>query len=260
MKYAIMASTSHAPRRRSERAGVKGDESSLSALTSGLPFSTGIPYNRVRCDFVADQIDAAPRLPVRQHPADTCDHQIYRFLPIMLRFSLLIAALAFGASSALADPLNDAVKALDSGRHGQAIQLLTPLANNGNPLAQYRLGMIYYLGKGVPEDEAQAIRWWKKAAAQGYTEAMFALGSAYLFGSQAAKTVPDGDREAAIWYFQAASAGHAEAQYHLGLLFLGGKGVIESRTEAAFWFRKAADQGHTEAKKALATVEKAPPR
>lgn len=177
----------------------------------------------------------------------------------MLRKILLLATLALPAT-APADPLNDAVKALDSGRHGQAIQMLTPLANNGNPLAQYRLGMIYYLGKGVPEDEVKAINWWKKAAAQGYTEAMFALGSAYLFGSQAAKTVPDGDREAAIWYFQAASAGHAEAQYHLGLLFLAGKGVIESRTEAAFWFRKAADQGHTEAKKALGTVDKAPAR
>lgn len=174
----------------------------------------------------------------------------------MPRNTFLAAAFLIAANSAwAADPLNDALRALDSGRHAQAAQLLVPLANSGNSLAQYRLGMMYYNGQGVPEDEKQAIYWWKKAAAQGYVEAMFQLGSAYLFGSQTAKFVPDPDREAATWYFQAASAGHAEAQYHLGLLFLAGKGVIDNRQEAARWMRKAAAQGHPEAKKALASIE-----
>lgn len=169
----------------------------------------------------------------------------------------LLTALFIASTPALAasDPLADAVKAIEAGRHNQAAQLLLPLANSGNPLAQFRLGNLYYHGQGVPEDEKQAIYWWKKAAAQGYAEAMFQLGSAYLFGSQTAKIVPDPDREAAVWYFQAASAGHAEAQYHLGLLFLAGKGVVDSRQEAARWMKKAAAQGHQEAKKALASIE-----
>jgi hypothetical protein len=172
------------------------------------------------------------------------------------RFLITLFLLAtFGAHAA--DPLGDALQAMDSGRHAHAAQLLQPLASNGNPLAQYRLGMMYYNGQGVPEDEKQAIYWWKKAAAQGYVEAMFELGSAYLFGSQTAKFVPDPDREAATWYFQAASGGHAEAQYHLGLLFLAGKGVIDNRQEATRWMRKAAMQGHPEAKKALASMEAA---
>ncbi len=168
----------------------------------------------------------------------------------------ILAVVFFAATTvgAAPDPLGDALRALDAGRHGQAVQMLTPLASAGNSLAQYRLGMMYYHGQGVAEDEKQAIFWWKKAAAQGYAEAMFQLGSAYLFGSQTAKFVPDPDREAATWYFQAASAGHAEAQYHLGLLFLAGKGVIDNREEAARWLRKASAQGHAEAKKALASV------
>jgi len=173
----------------------------------------------------------------------------------MLRnFLLIVLALLAPPALAASDPLADAVQAIESGRHSQAVKLLTPLANAGNALAQYRLGSLYYQGRGVPEDEKQAIFWWKKAAAQGYTEAMFQLGSAFLFGSQAAKFVPDPDREAAMWYFQAASAGHAEAQYHLGLLFLAGKGVIDSRTEAARWLQKAAAQGHPEARKALQSI------
>lgn len=173
----------------------------------------------------------------------------------MLRKTLFTGLLFSAMGLAWADPLADALRALDSGRHGQAAQMLRPLADGGSALAQYRLGAMFYNGQGVPEDEKQAIFWWKKAAAQGYVEAMFQLGSAYLFGTQTAKFVPDPDREAATWYFQAASAGHAEAQYHLGLLFLAGKGVIENRQEAARWMKKAAAQGHPEAKKALGSLD-----
>jgi uncharacterized protein len=174
----------------------------------------------------------------------------------MLHRTIITALFLFAGTSCWAnDPLANALQALDSGRHAQASEQLLPLATAGNSLAQYRLGMMYYNGQGVPEDEKQALYWWKKAAAQGYVEAMFQLGSAYLFGSNTAKFVPDPDREAAIWYFQAASAGHAEAQYHLGLLFLAGKGVFENHQEAARWMKKAAAQGHPEAKKALSSIE-----
>ncbi len=173
--------------------------------------------------------------------------------------ALVICGLAAGlplVSPAAAQTLDDALRAIEAGRHGQAAEWLLPLANGGLPAAQYRLGNLYYHGQGVIEDETMAVYWWKKAAAHGHSDSMFQLASAYLFGMEAARFVPDPDREAAVWYFQAASAGHAEAQYHLGLLFLAGKGVVESRKEAARWFRKAADQGHVEAKKALQSVEK----
>lgn len=174
----------------------------------------------------------------------------------MLRLILLLAVILTTGAAHAGDPLSDALRAIDAGRHAQAAQLLLPLANSGNTLAQYRLGMLHYQGDGVPEDEKQAVFWWKKAAAQGHVESMFQLGSAYLFGVQAARTVADPDREAASWYFQAASAGHAEAQYHLGLLFLAGKGVVESHPEAIRWMKKAAAQGHVGAQRALSSVGK----
>ena len=175
---------------------------------------------------------------------------LHRLLPALL-VPLAIAAHAAPAS----DPLAVALLTLEAGRHAQGVQLLVPLANSGNAFAQYRLGMLYFHGQGVGEDEKIAIYWWKKAAAQGNVESMFQLGSAFLFGNQIAKFVPDPDREAAMWYFQAASAGHAEAQYHLGLLFLAGKGVQENRQESARWMQKAAAQGHAEAKRALPKIE-----
>lgn len=157
--------------------------------------------------------------------------------------------------AATADPLTDATQAIDAGQHRKALELLTPLANAGNPQAQNRLALLYYHGQGATEDERQAVAWWKKAAALGHADAMFQLGNAFLLGNQTAKLVADPDREAATWFFKAASAGHAEAQYMLGHLFLAGKGVMESRREAANWFRKAASQNHAEAKRALESVE-----
>lgn len=155
-----------------------------------------------------------------------------------------------------ATPLDDALKALEAGSNPKAIEVLTRLANEGNQLAQFRLGGLYYHGRGVAEDENMAIYWWKKAAAAGNAEAMYQIAHAYLFGSGAAKSVADPDREAAVWYFQAASAGHAEAAYTLGLLFIAGKGVVEDKNEAIRWFRAAAAKGHVEARKAMETTEK----
>lgn len=172
----------------------------------------------------------------------------------MFQFFFVAMFFAF-ALPAAADNLGDGLQAYDAGRYAQALKLLTPLANESNSQAQFRLGMMYYLGQGVPEDEKLAVYWFKKAAALGNTEAMFELGNAFLLGHQAALLVPEPDREAALWYFQAGSAGHAEAQYRLGLLFLAGKGVVDSRKEAMSWFRKAAAQGHAEAKRALGRVD-----
>lgn len=172
----------------------------------------------------------------------------------MFQFLVLTGLLIF-ALPAAADPLGEGLQAYEAGRYDQAIKLLTPLANQSNSQAQFRLGMMHYHGQGFPEDEKLAVFWLRKAALQGHAKAMFELGNAYLLGHEAAKLVPDPDREAALWFFQAASAGHAEAQYTLGLLFLAGKGVIESRKEAMNWFRKAAAQGHAEAKRAIGRVD-----
>jgi uncharacterized protein len=164
------------------------------------------------------------------------------------------------ASAVYAAPLDDALKVLEAGGDAKAVEVLTRIANEGNPLAQLRLGDLYFHGKGVIEDENMAIYWWKKSAASGNAEAMYQIAHAYLFGNTAAKSVADPDREAATWYFQAASAGHAEAAYTLGLLFIAGKGVVEDRNEAMRWFRIAAGKGHVEARKALETTEKSAPR
>jgi TPR repeat protein len=172
-----------------------------------------------------------------------------------MRIAMLVVVWLALISNGFAGPLEDGVKVYDSGNYPHAIEIFKPLAAQGDAKAQYRLGMMYYNGQGVPEDEKLAVTWLMRAAKQGNVDAMFELGNAYLVGSQSSKLVEDPDREAAIWFHEAARAGNMNAQYYLGLLFLAGNGVQQSRAEAEFWFGKAAAQGHAEAKRAIQDVK-----
>jgi TPR repeat protein len=169
---------------------------------------------------------------------------------------IMLVALA-SAPGVNATTLEAALKSLDARVNANAIEVVRKHANDGDALAQLRLGSLYYHGQGIVEDEIAAIGWWKKSAAGGNAEAMYQIAHAYLFGTTAAKSVADPDREAAIWCIKAANANHADAAYTLGLLLIAGKGVIEDKAEAVRWFRLAAAQGHAEARKAVETTEKA---
>ena len=49
----------------------------------------------------------------------------------------------------------------------EAIRRWQLVAEKGHALAQFRLGWVYYAGRGVQWDEAEAVRWWRLAADQG---------------------------------------------------------------------------------------------
>ncbi len=49
------------------------------------------------------------------------------------------------------------------------------------------MGVAYDLGKGVAEDDAEAVKWFRKAAEQGHAKAQVNLGVAYIFGSGVAE-------------------------------------------------------------------------
>ena len=74
-----------------------------------------------------------------------------------------------------------------------------------------------------------------KGAEQGVPPAQFALGGlANAHGNTA---------EALKWYRLAAAAGDDGAQNNLGHMYESGNGVKQSYSDAAQWFRRAADQG-----------------
>ena len=54
--------------------------------------------------------------------------------------------------------------------------------SKGDALAQYNLGVLYRKGRGVPQDDVQARKWYEKAAVQGHAKAQFNLGTLYFNG------------------------------------------------------------------------------
>ena len=63
-------------------------------------------------------------------------------------------------------------------------------------LAPNNLGVRYASGDGVPQDEAEAVRWYRLAADQGLASAQFNLAVSYGEG----EGVPQDNAEAVRWY------------------------------------------------------------
>lgn len=145
--------------------------------------------------------------------------------------------------------LTEARNAQAQGNHLRAFQLFLPLAQAGHAEAQVRIGLMYYHGLGVRENDTEAHDWFSRAAAQGDASGQYHLANLYAFGQVPASVTEDPDRLAARWYFEAAQQGHADAQYGLAIMFSAGKGVIQSPEEALKWFRRAAAGGHTDAQR-----------
>ena len=121
-------------------------------------------------------------------------------------------------------------------------------AEQGDATAQFNLGNMYASGRGVLEDDAEAVRWYRLAAEQGDADAQFYLGVMYASGDG----VPEDDAEAVKWYRRAAEQGEkAEAQLSLGFMNYLGEGVPKNNAEAGKWFRLSAEQGLAEAQLGL---------
>ena len=135
------------------------------------------------------------------------------------------------AASTTAGPLDDATAAIRKGDYGMAHQILRPLADKGDALAQFNLGQMHARGLGVQRDYTEAIAWLRKAADQGLAIAQHYLGLAYTDGDG----VPQDDAEAAKWFRFAAERGYPTAQFHLGLAYAEGRGVPRDLTSAYMW-------------------------
>jgi TPR repeat protein len=103
----------------------------------------------------------------------------------------------------------------------------------------------------VPKDEAEAAKWYRKAADQGDANSQTLLGVMYAVG----RGVPKDEAEAVKWYRKAADQEDAKAQTLLGLMYETGLGVPKDKTEAYKWYLLAGAQGNEQAKKNISIIE-----
>lgn len=122
------------------------------------------------------------------------------------RMKRLIALLALllMAQPALAGQLAKGLSAYRFGHYDEAVALLKPLAVDGDPFAQFSMGVLYDDGLGVPRNFRLALLWYKKAASQGLADAQYMTGRFYGNG----RGVKQDPAAALFWFELAAAAGH----------------------------------------------------
>jgi len=82
----------------------------------------------------------------------------------------------------------------------EAVKWYRMAAERGHAQAQLKLGWMFTVGLGVPEDPIEAIRWYRRASEQDSPEASQMVD--YLYKSQLGD-----DAEAVKWYRKAAEQG-----------------------------------------------------
>jgi len=133
------------------------------------------------------------------------------------------------------------------GTDPQAYRELAALAVDGDPEAQFQLGLVWL---DAPEDvrrPGQALRWFRQAARQRYAPALFALG----FMHESGDGVEADATRAASFYLRAADLGHPAAQDNYARCLTFGLGVEIDRAAAFTWYRRAAWQGSPSAQLGL---------
>ena len=166
----------------------------------------------------------------------------------------------------------------------RAFRLYQPLAEQGLPGAEFRLGFLYHQGLGTQRDFAAAMTWYRKAADQGYT-ASHVRGRPALLSRPRRAAEPDrgaalvpgrrrqglagrarrarqslSDRPGGAARFRRGDAllprgrqqERSNAGYFIGLLYERGLGVPPDPQQARAWMQKAAELGSDDAKSWLA--------
>jgi TPR repeat protein len=160
-------------------------------------------------------------------------------------------ALAVIPISASAQDFAKGASAYRKGDFETAAQEWRPLAEQGDARAQYFLGRIYDNGEGIPEDDAEAVRWYRLAAEQGDARAQYFLGRIYDNG----EGVRVDDVEALRWYRLAADQGDTGAQSVLGVMYARGEGVLKDYVSAHMWFNIARANGAENVSEALEGIQ-----
>ncbi|BBP01945.1 tetratricopeptide repeat protein [Sulfuriferula nivalis] len=158
--------------------------------------------------------------------------------------ALIISLLIFQPCHAT---VTDGFLAYSKGDYASALKEWTPLAAQGDALAQFGMGLLYKHGRGVTKDNQQAADLYRKAAQQDIPAAQNNLGLMYANGEGVTQDL----QQAAIWYRKAADHHVAQAQYSLGMLYANGTGVTQDYQQAASWLRLAVDQSYAPAQSEL---------
>ncbi len=167
----------------------------------------------------------------------------------MKRHALVIAGIIAAqlAAPASAQTVRAGIQAWQKSDYESAVSIWRPLAEGGDPDAQFNLGQAYRLGRGVKINLAAAKTWFERAAAQDHVDAQTTLGLLLFQNGEQATGI--------TWLGKAAEKGEARAMLIYGTALVNGDTVPRDLVLGYAYVSRAAAQGLEPAKQTLAQLD-----
>jgi uncharacterized protein len=158
--------------------------------------------------------------------------------------------------------LKKAKRAYKDGDFDKARKYFERASDDNNIVADWYLGHMYRLGRGVPRDDAKAFSYYGRVADAFDSEesdqnrlrimvdALVRVADYYRTGSKAAGVAQNFDRASRI-YRLAATYGHPASQYALGVMAMRGQGMRKQPEQGLRWLLAAAKKRYAPAEAAL---------
>lgn len=154
------------------------------------------------------------------------------------------------------DDLKRAKKAYNTGNYGRAMKFFRRASEDGNIVADWYLGHMYRIGRGVPRDDATAYSYYSRVA-EFYdpderdqnrlritVDAMVRIAD-YQRAGVASAGIAQNPASAARTYLKIATTyGHPAAQYALGVMNIKGQGMKRNPQQGLKWLIASARKRH----------------
>jgi TPR repeat protein len=150
------------------------------------------------------------------------------------------------------DDLKTAKRAYQDGKYGRALKYFRRASDDGNVVADWYLGHMYRMGRGVIRDDATAYSYYSRVAdlydpdepdinrLRVIVDAMVRVADYQRTGVPSAG-IPQDSASAARTYLKIATTyGHPSAQFALGLMNIEGQGMRANPQQGLKWLIAAA--------------------
>lgn len=150
------------------------------------------------------------------------------------------------------DDLKNGRRAYQNGDYNRALDYFRHASDDGNLVADWYLGHIYRLGRGVPRDDAMAFSYYSRVADQYdpdepgknrlrvMVDAMVRVADYQRTGSIKGGIQPNAPAAASAYMNIATTYGHPAALYALGVMNIKGQGMRANPQQGLKWLIAAA--------------------
>lgn len=122
-------------------------------------------------------------------------------------------------------------------KYEKALHFYTLAAEQENPIAEYRLGVLFQHGRGCEKNNKKAFSFYLRSAEKSEREAQYNVAVFYYHGIGTKQSL----KRAAKFFKLAAEDGDELAQYNLSKMYESGEGVKKSKKLASKWMKRSVE-------------------